>query len=233
MKHLKLFESFEVVEPIIDGEPLNNREINFLREYNVMCPEWISKDDNYYYVFNYRCENIKDVPETYIHGVCKEFNIKNYTINDDYSIDVKGNVYIYGKSLSKLPFKFNIVSGVFNCGGNKLTNLEGSPKEVGGDFECYINKLTTLEGGPTSVGGYFICHTNQLTSLEGSPKKVGIGFYCSWNKLSTLEGGPEFVGGNFICRNNPLKSREYKGIIKGKLIYREYQKHNYETSKII
>ena len=212
MKHLKLFESFEVVEPIIDGEPLNNREINFLREYNVMCPEFILKDDNYYYVFNYRCENIKDVPETYIHGVCKEFNIKNYTINDDYSIDVKGNVYIYGKSLSKLPFKFNIVSGNFNCGGNKLTNLEGSPKEVGGDFECYIN---------------------QLTSLEGSPKKVGIGFYCSWNKLSTLEGGPEFVGGNFICRNNPLKSREYKGIIKGKLIYREYQKHNYETSKII
>jgi hypothetical protein len=53
-----------------------------------MCPEFIQKDDNYYYVFDHRCENIKDVPLTYINGICIKFNIDNYTINDDYSIDV-------------------------------------------------------------------------------------------------------------------------------------------------
>ena len=193
MKHLKLFESFEIVDPIKYGEPLNNKEINFLKGYNIMCPEWILKDDNYYYIFDHRCENIKDLPETYVHAVCKNFEITNYTINDDHTIDVDGDVHLYEKSLTKIPFKFNVVSGYFDCSKNKLTTLEGSPKK-GGSFWCYDNKLTTLEGGPESVGGNFNCDDNQLT---------------------TLEGGPEFVGGNFYCINNPLKSREYKGIING------------------
>ena len=81
MKHISLFENFEIVEPIIDGELLNNKEINFLEGYNIMCPEFILKDDNYYYVFNHRCENIKDLPATYIHGLCSKFYISDYTIN--------------------------------------------------------------------------------------------------------------------------------------------------------
>ena len=48
MKHLKLFENFEVVEPILHGEPLNKVEIKILGRYNVLCPELILKDDNYY-----------------------------------------------------------------------------------------------------------------------------------------------------------------------------------------
>ncbi len=36
---------------------------------------------------------------------------------------------------------------------NKLTSLEGAPKEVGGDFVCSKNKLTSLEGAPKEVGG--------------------------------------------------------------------------------
>jgi hypothetical protein len=189
MKHIKLFESFEIVDPIKYGEPLNVREINFLNRYNVMCPEWILKDDNYYYVFDHRCENIKDLPLTYIHGVCSKYEIENYTINDDYTIDVEGTVSLYNKSLSKIPLKFNKVSGGFYCGSNQLTTLEGSPEFVGRSFYCSYNKLTTLEGGPTYVGHNFICFDNKLT---------------------TLKGGPECVGGNFDCGNNPLISVEYK-----------------------
>ncbi len=92
MKHIALFENFEVAEPILYGDPLNDKEINFLKEYNVMCPEWIKKDDNYYYVFDHRCENIKDLPETYINAVCSKYAVKNYKINDDLSIDVDGKV---------------------------------------------------------------------------------------------------------------------------------------------
>ena len=263
MKHIRLFENFEVVEPIKYGDPLNNKEINFLKGYNIMCPEFILKDDNYYYVHDHRCENIKDVPLTYIHGVCSKYDIKKYTINDDYSIDVDGDVVnISNGTLTKIPLKFNIVSGFFNCSlnqlttlegcprsvnhfncsFNKLTTLEGGPESVGGDFHCGDNKLTTLLGSPKSVGGNFSCSYNNLTTLEGSPKKVGGGFYCSSNKLTTLKGGPESVGGDFSCRGNklttleggpesvggdfgcygnPLISVEYKGIIKGKLIYNQ------------
>jgi len=163
MKHISLFESFEIVEPINHGEPLNNREINILQGYNVMYPGWISKDDNYYYVHDHRCENIKDVPEAYIHAVCKKYNIQNYNykINDDLSVDIKGSVYLFNKSLTKLPLKFNIVSGDFDCSHNRLTTLEGSPRSVGGNFYCYNNVLNTLEGGPEYVGGNFYCQDNR------------------------------------------------------------------------
>ena len=200
MKHIKLFENFEIVQPIPYGEPLNGKEINFLKGYNVMCPEFIKKDDNYYYIFDHRCENIKDVPLTYINAVCKKYEIKNYTINDnyDYSIDVYGGVFISGELFSKIPLKFNEVRGYFNCAGNKLTTLLGSPEYVGGSFDCQGNKLTTLLGGP---------------------KYVGSNFDCSDNNLTTLEGGPEYVGRYFICCYNNLTSFKYTGVIKGEIIY--------------
>ena len=229
MKRIKLFENFEIVEPITYGESLNDREINILKGYNVMCPEFILKDDNYYYVFDHRCENIKDLPETYINAVCKKYNIQNYTINEDHTIDVDGNINFIAKGLTKIPLKFNIVSGFFNCSLIELTTLEGSPKSVGDDFRCHNNKLTSLEGGPEYVGGdfncsynyltslrgspkevdgSFNCYNNNLTSLEGSTKTIGGGFNCQLNNLTTLKGGPESVGSGFSCSYNQLATLE-------------------------
>jgi hypothetical protein len=144
-----------------------------------------------------------------IDEICNKYGIENYTINEDGSIDVEGNVNLNDRVvLSELPIKFGNVGGNFNCSGNKLTSLEGSPKSVGGNFNCSGNKLTSLEGSPKSVGGNFNCSRNKLTSLEGSPKSVGGGFYCSGNKLTSLEGSPKSVGGGFYCDDNQLVSLE-------------------------
>ena len=121
-----------------------------------------------------------------VESICKKYNITNYTVNSDGSIDVDGDVNLVDKKLTKLPLKFGNVTGGFYCHHNQLTTLEGSPKEVGGDFSCYNNQLTTLEGSPKEVGGYFYCSYNQLTSLKGGPIKVGGGFYCNNNKLPKL-----------------------------------------------
>ena len=74
-----------------------------------------------------------------INEICKEYNIINYTINPDGSIDVNENVDLSDYNLTKLPLKFNKVNGFFDCGGNELTSLEGSPKEVNGSFYCFNN----------------------------------------------------------------------------------------------
>ena len=73
-----------------------------------------------------------------------------YTINSDGSIDVDNNVILRGY-FDKLPIKFNIINGDFDCASTLLENLEGSPKEVKGDFECNLNMLKTLKGGPKKV----------------------------------------------------------------------------------
>ena len=138
-----------------------------------------------------------------IHDICDKYRIKNYSINEDGSIDVDGNVDLGDKNLSKLPIKFGKVGG-FYCYNNKLTSLEGAPNHVDGNFNCKYNKLTSLDGSPGYVGGDFYCQYNQLTSLEGAPSHVGRDFYCSYNQLISLEGAPSYVGGDFYCVGNPI-----------------------------
>jgi hypothetical protein len=142
-----------------------------------------------------------------IESICKEYGIENWTLNEDGSIDVDGdiNLNLSLKILNKLPLKFRNVSGNFNCSFNDLISLEGCTKSVGGHFYCSYNNLTSLEGGPKSVGGNFWCSNNNLTSLEGSPKSVGGDFWCSNNNITSLEGAPESITGKFYCKFNPVE----------------------------
>jgi hypothetical protein len=143
-----------------------------------------------------------------IESICKEYNIENWILNEDRSIDVNVDVNLYFKKLNKLPIKFRNVSGYFDCSYNNLTSLEGTPKWVGGNFDCSHNNLTSLEGCPEWVGSYFLCNNNNLTSLEGGPESVGGYFYCYYNNLTSLEGSPKSVGGDFDCSHNNLTSLE-------------------------
>ena len=102
-----------------------------------------------------------------IDQICHKYKIENYTINQDRSVDVSNEVYLYSMGLTKLPLNFNKVRGFFNCGHNQLTSLSGSPKEVVGNFACHYNLLTTLIGGPYKVGVNFYCDNNELTTLVG------------------------------------------------------------------
>ena len=110
-------------------------------------------------------ESITQQERSRIQSVCQKYGITNYTINDDGSIDVNGDVDLYDAGLTKLPLKFGFVGGYFDCRYNNLTTLEGGPREVGGDFNCSRNKLTTLEGGPRQVGGYFDCSCNKVHKI--------------------------------------------------------------------
>jgi hypothetical protein len=140
--------------------------------------------------------------------VCKRYGIEDYTINDNLSIDVDGDVRLDSKNLEYLPLRFNYVSGGFSCCRNILVSLEGSPQTVGGDFDCQGNELKTLEGSPQTVGTNFECSYNNLKTLEGSPQTVGGDFGCSLNGLKSLKGCPQTVGGDFDCFGNELKSLE-------------------------
>ena len=96
-----------------------------------------------------------------IHELCKKYNITNYTVNNDGSIDVNGNVKISSHKFTELPIRFNKVMGSFSCSNNKLTSLKGSPRWIGGWFSCEFNDLTTLEFAPDYVGNWFSCVENK------------------------------------------------------------------------
>ena len=140
----------------------------------------------------------------------KKYNIGNYTINRDLTIDVDGDVNLFKKDLIEIPdyIQFGVIRGNFDCSSNHLSSLRGCPREVGGYFDCSNNKLTSLEGSPREVGGFFDCYNNQLTTLKGSLEKAGWNFNCSHNKLISLEGAPVMVRGYFDCSHNKLISLE-------------------------
>ena len=65
-----------------------------------------------------------------------KYNIKNYTINDDLTVDVAGHVFLDNKGLATIPIQFGQVGGNFWCNNNKLKSLEGCPNVIRGGFYC-------------------------------------------------------------------------------------------------
>ena len=119
-----------------------------------------------YKIFESNSPNFPTTREEVIQ-VCEKYNIKNYTINDDLSIDVDGDVFLdrvglqsLSLRLEYLPLRFNYVSGSFYCYENDLVSLEGCPHTVGGNFDCYNNKLKDLEYFP---------EVNGIISMRGNP----------------------------------------------------------------
>lgn len=154
--------------------------------------------------------------------------IKNYTINEDLTVDVDGDVDLKGYQLTHLPVQFGevqstfqinlnhlttlkgcpkYVGGYFYCDDNNLTSLEGCPTYIGGDFHCDYNKLKELRYGPDRVGGDYVCSNNELTDLVGLPlHTLNSDLNCQNNKLTTLEGIPQLVKGKIHCQGNKLES---------------------------
>lgn len=135
--------------------------------------------------------------KTDIIQLCKFYKIHNFTINDDNSLDVQGSVDLKSNGLKEIPFKFNSVSGDFNCSRNKLTSLKGSPINVGGDFCCFSNNLIDLTESPSKIYGDFYAYHNPLKTLLGSPRKLIGNFYIGGTYLTNLIGCPRQIGGSF------------------------------------
>ena len=106
--------------------------------------------------------------------ICKQYGIENYTINDDGSIDVAGDVDLSFNDLTELPLRFNKVTGRFNCSFNQLTSLKGSPVWVGGSFSCEFNYLID-NYCDSEIGGYFYTTLGQDGLTENN--------YNEWRKM--------------------------------------------------
>ncbi len=132
------------------------------------------------------------------------FGIENYTIHDDLTVDVDGDVDLSESSLDEIPIQFGKVLGVFDLDENILETLKGCPEYVGDSFWCRSNNLYTLEGGPKYVGGHFNCGFNNLTSLEYSPNEIRGDFSCAHNKITTFRNATKEVYGNVWYSDNPL-----------------------------
>ena len=147
---------------------------------------------------------------------CDLLKIENYSINEDESIDVEGDVNLSNMELLGIPINFRKIVGKFDCSGNNLHDLENCPIEVIGSFDCSNNYISSLKDGPKAVEGHYFCHDNRIKSLEGLPSILYKNFYGARNKLKNLKGSPIEIKGDFSCALNKLESLEgCSSIIEG------------------
>jgi len=118
-----------------------------------------------------------------IERLCVRYNIRDYHINTDGSVDVYNDVDLGSNKLKEIPIKFRQVNDYFLCNDNYLTTLIGCPERVNGQFDCDLNNLTNLEGCPKYVYGNFYCQQNNITTFEGGPKHIEDKFWCGGNPI--------------------------------------------------
>ena len=190
MKHLRLFESFDLRQSFI-----------FYEKIHKVCRK--------YGIGNYNI-NKDGTVDVYGNVDLHDKDLKKLPVKFG---KVTGYFSCFQNQLTSLDGCPNSVGDYFSCSDNQLTSLKGCPREVGHNFICRNNQLTSLEGGPEEVGGGFSCSHNKLTSLKGSPREVGGNFNCEDNQLKSLDGGPIRIGVGqiftypqdlFNCIGNPI-----------------------------
>jgi len=104
--------------------------------------------------------------------------VENYTINNDLTVDVNGDVKLYDKNLVEIPIQFGVVTGYFGIGGNiNLKSLVGSPSKCK-RFYCHeCTSLKSLEFAPEKCENFSCFGCKSLNVLVGSPEKCQC-FYC-------------------------------------------------------
>lgn len=179
--------------------------------------------------------------ETLIHEFCNHYYIFNYTINDDLSVDVDGNVDLSGKYLQQIPIKFNKVKGSFNCSACGLTSLINCPTEIHGDFDCSDNFLENLDGAPVlrefhnedlhmTQYPVFNCSNNKIKTLKSFKLDVVTHFNCSYNpNIKDLSFSQEskifsinFKGTSVFRLTDTLESIDFKVLIKESSTHLQY-----------
>lgn len=137
----------------------------------------------------------------------ENLHISSYLINDDLTVDVYGSVMLINRLFKELPFKFNRITKDFNVHHCNIRSFKNFPNIVKGSLIVVDNnKLTSMDGFPKEIGGNIAINDNRIEKLESMPEIVIGNFDCSGNLLTSLEGSPQKIKGKFICFNNPLAS---------------------------
>ena len=167
-----------------------------------------------------------------IDQICQKYYITNYTINEDGTVDVDGDVNLFnlitdsdGKLNGRMPINFGKVTGYFDCGLNKLTTLEGSPKWVGKYFLCNMNMLKTLEGGPIVMIGGCNCESNNIINFKGFPDDFDGDLSINGNPVyKLLEKIPYEKWNKFIYWCNELNVIDDEGNVNVEWMEEVYHK---------
>ena len=93
--------------------------------------------------------------------------IKDYNIHENLVVDVR-YVDISNKGLKHIPVQFGLVYNLFDCSGNELKSIIGSPYKTN-IFSCQNNFIKSTLGCPKYVDVEFDIQNNDLYEINDLP----------------------------------------------------------------
>lgn len=136
----------------------------------------------------------KDKVNSFLKGRGKRIasGLNKYSINDDLSVVVDGDVLLSDLTLGKLPIKFKQTRS-FKIINARLTTLEGCPDVVVGIFDCSNNLIKDLTGGPKLVHDSYVMNQNPVTSLKGVAEEAHNLMLTECSELTRLDYLPSSI----------------------------------------
>jgi hypothetical protein len=160
-----------------------------------------------------------------------KYFIENYLINEDLSINVNGDVYLYNMKIENLPYKFNTIFGDFRILNCELKTLKNCPNSVYESFACSYNPISSLDYLPKKIGGNFYCSATYLTELNTFSSDLEGNFYhCVQNETEFFKGFEHYYEKERVDCDDIIF--QYKMGVTGEQI-RAITEHQYLNSKII
>jgi len=167
---------------------------------------------------NIEIENMSDVP-TDIKGDVLVSNKQNtlFMVKQDgkyYNLFEQPDGFVYNGDIyiphgtKELPNLSHIVlNGSFECSGNKITSLNGSPKCVTGYFSVCDTLITSLEGMPEKIGeNVDLVSNHRLKSLKGIAQSIEGNLNLSdCPELKEFDALPQEISGKIICGDELVK----------------------------
>lgn len=94
-------------------------------------------------------------------------HIKNYYINENYSINVYQNVDLDRFIGDELPIKFNKVLGYFSCSISNIKSFKNFPNFIEENIYLQGNIIENFHGFPKTVKGRIVLWNSTIKSMEG------------------------------------------------------------------
>lgn len=157
-------------------------------------------------------ENWGESESTKLSKFLRTYDIYNYKINDDGSIDIDGDCIITNMPYDTIPFKINKVDGDFKLMTSNVTSLKNSPTIIDGRCEIVSNPfLLSLDGISKEISDTISIENNhRIKNLIGLQDIVYKSFLCTRNiNLTSLEGCPRIINGNIDITNNNITNLKF------------------------
>tara|TARA_Y100000389_G_scaffold127220_1_gene124559 strand:- start:1053 stop:1643 length:591 start_codon:yes stop_codon:yes gene_type:complete len=137
-----------------------------------------------------------------IEEVLDQYNVVDYSINNDGSVNLTKDITFFKKNLDKIPFNISKAPRVLDFSFNNISSLEGSPEECDTIFYA-MNNISDLTG--VTITSRLLSLSNNKIEKINFPKEFKTNeLLLNHNNIYELTGIPINFNGKIFLNHNPI-----------------------------